>query len=78
MIPFENAWPYERIGEDLYFASCPFCDTDDVLLPFKKKEIAEIQSGTKRLLVIPCCHSSVKVIDADDDYLLTNKKLRKR
>lgn len=78
MIPFENTWPYERMGDDLYFATCPYCGTNDVLLPFHKKEISEIQSGTKMLLVIPCCNSSVKVIDADEDYLLTNTKLRKK
>lgn len=78
MIPFENTWPYERMGEDIYFASCPFCETDDVLLPLKQNHLTEIRSGAKLLLVVPCCHSSMKVIDADEDYLLANVKLRKR
>lgn len=78
MIPFEHTWPYEKMGEDLYFSTCPFCEAENVLLPFKKQHLEEIQSGTKMLLVVPCCHSSLKIIDADDDYLLSNKRLRKQ
>lgn len=76
MIPFENTWPYEHIMGDLYVSYCPFCEAENVLLPLKPNELPDIQDGKKRLLIFPCCHSSVTVIDADRDYLLTNRLLR--
>lgn len=76
MIPFEKAWPYERIMGDLYVSTCPFCSADNVLLPLKPAELPDIQDGKKKLLVFPCCHNKVVVIDADQDYLLTDSFLR--
>lgn len=76
MIPFQNAWPYERIMGDLYVTSCPFCDADNVLLPLKPSELPDIQDGKKRLMVFPCCRNKVTIIDADQDYLLTDGPLR--
>jgi hypothetical protein len=76
MIPFERAWPYDIIMGDLYVPSCPFCHTDNVLLPVKPAELPEIRDGLKRLLVFPCCHNKVTLIDSDGDYLLTNRVLR--
>ncbi|MFD0717397.1 hypothetical protein [Paenibacillus sp. GCM10027626] len=76
MIPFERAWPYDIQMKDVYVPSCPFCGQDHVLLPLKPKEIPEIKDGKKRLLVFPCCHNKVTLIDADQDYLLTDTKLR--
>jgi hypothetical protein len=48
-----------------------------VLLPLKKRDLTNIQGGAKRLLVFPCCHSKLVVLDADNDYLLTDQPLRK-
>ncbi|MFF2889035.1 hypothetical protein [Paenibacillus sp. NPDC057967] len=76
MIPFQNAWPYERIMGDLYVSNCPFCDMDNVLLPLKPSELPDIQDGKKRLMVFPCCRNKVTIIDADQDYLLTDGPLR--
>lgn len=76
MIPFQNAWPYERIMGDLYVTSCPFCAADNVLLPLKPSELPDIQDGKKRLMVFPCCRNKVTIIDADQDYLLTDGPLR--
>lgn len=76
MIPFQNAWPYERIMGDLYVTNCPFCDADNVLLPLKPSELPDIQDGKKRLMVFPCCRNKVTIIDADQDYLLTDGPLR--
>jgi len=76
LIPFERAWPYDIQMKDVYVPSCPFCKQDHVLLPLRPHEISEIQSGMKRLLVFPCCHNKVTLIDADQDYLLTNTRLR--
>lgn len=76
MIPFSHTWPYEVIREDLYVEKCPFCGADRVLLPLKPGELQHIRDGKKHLLVFPCCHGSVKVLDADRDYLLTDRKLR--
>jgi len=76
MIPFQNAWPYERVMGDLYVSNCPFCDADNVLLPLKPSELPDIQDGKKRLMVFPCCRNKVTIIDADQDYLLTDGPLR--
>lgn len=76
MIPFQNCWPYERIMGDLYVASCPFCDAENVLLPIKPYELPDIRDGKKRLLVFPCCHHKITIIDADQDYLLADIPLR--
>ncbi|MBH5317482.1 hypothetical protein I6N90_06590 [Paenibacillus sp. GSMTC-2017] len=78
MIPFQNAWPYETVMGDLYVSTCPFCDAENVLLPLKPKELPEIHDGKKRLLVFPCCHNKITLIDADQDYLLSDGPLSKR
>lgn len=76
MIPFDRAWPYDIIMKDIYVQSCPFCQQDNVLLPLRPRELEDIRSGKKRLLVFPCCHSRVTILDADPDYLLTDTILR--
>ncbi|GGD76773.1 hypothetical protein [Paenibacillus nasutitermitis] len=76
MIPFDRTWPYDLLMKDLYVPSCPFCGADNVLLPMRPKELADVRSGKKRLLVFPCCNGRVTVVDADQDYLLTDTKLR--
>lgn len=78
MIPFKNAWPYEKVMGDMYVSSCPFCDAENVLLPLKPSELPLIQDGKKRLMVFPCCRNKATIIDADDDYLLMNSQLGKR
>jgi hypothetical protein len=77
MIPFENTWPYETIGEDIYVSECPYCGKENVLLPLRKKELAPISEGKKKLLIFPCCHGRMTVVDADRDYLLASAKVRK-
>lgn len=76
MIPFANTWPYDVISGDIYVEECPFCHSQRVLLPLKPDELQEIRDGRKHLLVFPCCHGSVRLVDADRDYLLADRKLR--
>lgn len=76
MIPFANTWPYEVIRHDVYVEECPFCGTERVILPIKEGDLQAVRDGKKYLLVFPCCYGSVKVVDADRDYLLTDRKLR--
>jgi hypothetical protein len=78
MIPFERAWPYERILNDIYVAECPFCKQDNVLIPLRPKELKEIHEGRKKLLVFPCCHNKITLVDTDNDYFLSDTVLRKR
>lgn len=78
MIPLENTWPYEIMMGDIYVSECPFCDAENVLIPLKPSELPIIRDGKKRLLVFPCCHSKITIIDADQDYLLTDGPLAKR
>jgi hypothetical protein len=77
MIPFENTWPYDRIMGDLYVSECPFCKAENVLLLLKPRELSHIRDGKKRLMVMPCCHGRMTIIDADQDYLLADGPLRK-
>ncbi|GIP17165.1 hypothetical protein J40TS1_28070 [Paenibacillus montaniterrae] len=78
MIPFENTLPYDVIMNDYYVQQCPFCNAEHVLLPLKKKEIPDIQSGKKKLLVFPCCYSRLTIVNIDDDYLLADSSVRKQ
>jgi len=78
MIPFENTWPYEVLMNDIYVRECPFCSTENVILPLTKKELVSIREGKKKLLVFPCCHQHLKILDTDSDYLLTDRRLRRR
>ncbi|MDQ0060948.1 hypothetical protein [Paenibacillus harenae] len=75
MVPFERTWPYDIIMGDIYVSSCPFCDGENVLLPLRPEELKLIQEGKKRLLVFPCCHNQITVIDIDRDYLLADRAL---
>lgn len=77
MIPFEKALPYDVIMGDVYVQQCPFCGVDNVLLPMKPRELKSVHEGKKKLLVFPCCHHRVTVIDSDVDYLLTDTVVRK-
>lgn len=77
MIPFERAWPYDQVMNDLYVHECPFCRADNVLLPIRPRELDDIRAGKKRLLVFPCCKHKVTIVDADRDYLLTDTILRR-
>ncbi|CAG7649416.1 hypothetical protein ACFQI7_26590 [Paenibacillus allorhizosphaerae] len=76
MIPFENTWPYERIGSDIYVQYCPFCKAPNVLLPFKPRELEFLKEGVKKLLIFPCCHNKLTLVGADQDYLLAGRPLR--
>lgn len=76
MIPFENTWPYDIIGDDFYVPECPFCKQENVLIPLQKEEVYHIQTGLKKLLVFPCCFAKIKLLQIDDDYLLADQKLR--
>jgi hypothetical protein len=77
MIPFQNTWPYEIVKNDVYVSQCPFCSAENVLLPLRKHELNDIHEGRKKLLVFPCCHNKITLIDVDLDYLLASKPLRK-
>ncbi|HUC91568.1 MAG TPA: hypothetical protein VMS09_05980 [Paenibacillus sp.] len=77
MIPFERAWPYDRIMNDIYVPACPFCGAENVLVPLRPAELDDIRTGRKKLLVFPCCRSKLTVLDADRDYLLTDTDLRR-
>ncbi|MEK3733585.1 MULTISPECIES: hypothetical protein [Paenibacillus] len=76
MIPFSNTWPYDIVQNDVYVQDCPFCGSRNVLLPMKPKELVSVREGKKKLLVFPCCHNRVTVLDSDPDYILTDQKLR--
>jgi hypothetical protein len=77
MIPFKNSWPYEKVMGDIYITACPFCEEENVITTLKDKDLKAAQKGTRKILVMPCCHGTIKIIDADNDYLLSDKPLRR-
>ncbi|MEC0232086.1 hypothetical protein [Paenibacillus alba] len=76
MIPFANTWPYDIVMKDIYVAECPFCHSPNVLLPLKIHELTSIREGKKKLLVFPCCHNKLTLVDTDRDYLLADTAIR--
>ncbi|WP_426451618.1 hypothetical protein ACP26L_05935 [Paenibacillus sp. S-38] len=75
MIPFQNTWPYERVGQDIYVQNCPFCGADNVLLALKPRELQDLKDGVKKLLIFPCCRNKLTLVGADSDYLLASRAL---
>ncbi|MDF2717325.1 MAG: hypothetical protein K0R28_4250 [Paenibacillus sp.] len=78
MIPFENTLPYETIGKDVYLIECPYCGERNVLLPLRTADLTPIREGRKRLIVFPCCREKMTAVDADRDYLLGDRPIRRR
>ncbi|MZQ84537.1 hypothetical protein GQF01_20745 [Paenibacillus sp. 5J-6] len=76
MFPFANTWPYDIVMKDVYVAECPFCHSSNVLLPLKVNELKSIHEGKKKLLVFPCCHNKLTLVDTDRDYLLADTAIR--
>ncbi|MBP3949894.1 hypothetical protein [Bacillus suaedae] len=77
MIPFINTWPYERLFDDIYIQTCPFCGADNVLTNMKKSEFKRAQESIKTILIMPCCNARMTILEADQDYFWTDKPLRK-
>jgi len=46
------------------------------MLKLKKHDLQAIRDGRKKTVVFPCCHEKITVLDADADYLLTDRPLR--
>ncbi|WP_373230294.1 hypothetical protein [Cohnella sp.] len=79
MIPFRNSLPYDIIMNEVYVQECPFCEQSQVLVPLKPADIKSMYGGARKItLVFPCCHSTLRLIDADQDYLLSNRPVRRK
>ncbi|WP_027085605.1 hypothetical protein [Cohnella panacarvi] len=77
MIPFRNSWPYDITGNDVIVQECPFCKSANVILPLKPADVESLYGGARKImLVFPCCHNRLRIIDADSDYLLANRQIR--
>lgn len=77
MVPFDRTWPYETLGSDVYVRECPFCQASEVFLPMKTAELTEVHEGKRKLLIFPCCYNRLKLVDADADFLLADRTVRK-
>lgn len=77
VIPFVNTWPYERLFNDIYVQTCPFCGEENVLTNMKKLDFKRAQEGIKTHLIMPCCNGKMIILEADEDYFWTDRKLRK-
>ncbi|MFB5660799.1 hypothetical protein [Alteribacillus sp. HJP-4] len=78
LIPFENSWPYEKVGTDIYIEECPFCGEHNVLTYLKPAQLKRAEEEIKTALVMPCCNGKMVIVKADGDYFWTTKQLRKR
>ncbi|MFC5405655.1 hypothetical protein [Cohnella soli] len=77
MLPLRNCLPYDIVMNDVFAQECPFCQSSHVLLPLKPEDVSSLSGGRRKiLLVFPCCHGSVRVIDSDSDYLLADRPVR--
>ncbi|QOY38568.2 hypothetical protein AWH56_010995 [Anaerobacillus isosaccharinicus] len=77
MIPFQNTWPYERSGKDIYIHECPYCHEENVLTNMKKYDLERAMEHIKTYLIMPCCLEKMTILEADEDYFWTNERLRK-
>lgn len=78
MVPFEKSWPYEAQAGEIIFQTCPFCQAESVHLGIDREELASVRTGSKKLVVLRCCYETIKLVDADDDYVLSDRKLRQK
>ncbi|WP_179295609.1 hypothetical protein [Bacillus sp. FJAT-45350] len=78
ILPFNHSWPYEKMMGDIYFRHCPYCEEENVLTGMKKRDFENAKDGVKTLLIMPCCHGRLTIIEADEDYFWTQEELRKR
>ncbi|MCD8500459.1 MAG: hypothetical protein LRY71_00685 [Bacillaceae bacterium] len=77
MIPFENTWPYEKSGKDIYIDRCPYCESNHVLTNYKHSDLEKAKEHIKTYLIMPCCLEKITILEADDDYFWTTERLRK-
>ncbi|MGJ9384111.1 hypothetical protein CR203_20495 [Salipaludibacillus neizhouensis] len=75
-IPFDHTWPYEKQMGDIYLASCPYCSTDNVLTNLSSAALGRAKEQVKVRVNMPCCHKTMIVLEADEDYFWTTEKLR--
>lgn len=76
MFDFNHTWPYEKVMDDLYFNECPFCHASSVLIHIKKEALEAAFEGVKTHIVMPCCHEKIVILDIDNDYIWSDRRLR--
>ncbi|WP_257349590.1 hypothetical protein [Pseudalkalibacillus decolorationis] len=76
MSSFRTTWPYERIMKDIYIQQCPYCDGENILTSLKEEDLDNAKEGIKTYLIMPCCHSKMTILKADEDYFWTTEQLR--
>jgi len=76
LIPFNHTWPYEKQMGEIYFATCPYCSTENVLTHMSEEALQKVKDKIKHRLNMPCCFKTMTILEADDDYFWTNERLR--
>ncbi|MBB5173552.1 hypothetical protein [Texcoconibacillus texcoconensis] len=76
LIPFSHTWPYEKMGEDIYIALCPYCKSENVLTSLTSRQLQEAMEQIKTRVNMPCCLKTMVVLEADEDYFWTDEQLR--
>ncbi|MBG9783784.1 hypothetical protein [Shouchella lehensis] len=75
-LPFSHTWPYEVQGKDIYIEECPFCQQEHVLTNMKQKDVKRAKEQFKVRVNMPCCHTVMTIVEADDDYFWADQPLR--
>ncbi len=77
MIPLSHSLPYDILMQDVIAQECPYCRSSNVRLLLTPEEVRDMYGGArKRTIVFPCCQGTLRIIDADRDYLLANRAIR--
>ncbi|WLD92683.1 hypothetical protein [Alkalihalobacillus sp. AL-G] len=76
MSSFRTTWPYEKMMKDIYIQQCPYCKTENILTSLKEEDLDQAKEGIKTHLIMPCCHSKMTILRADEDYFWTTEQLR--
>ncbi|MBB6632801.1 hypothetical protein [Cohnella thailandensis] len=79
MIPLQNSLPYDIQMNEVFATHCPFCGQDHVPLPLKPEDVSELRGGRRKMaIVFPCCRTRIQLVDADSDYLMADRALKRR
>ncbi|UTR11611.1 hypothetical protein MM300_04675 [Evansella sp. LMS18] len=75
-IPFDHTWPYERQMGEVYFTECPYCGEQNILTHMSVDSLELAKDRVKQRLNMPCCKTTMVILEADEDYFWTNERLR--
>ncbi|WP_306301300.1 hypothetical protein [Thalassobacillus sp. C254] len=55
----------------------PYCHQHNVLTHMSEEDLERAKEEIKTNMVLPCCHTKMIILKADEDYFWTTDHLRK-